>query len=164
MSSIQTPESVTELSVSSIKSICIVCPEYKNQDDKYITCFQAHNNAFIGVFSNYMNWSQIIDINESEMPSDFNTYCFDITQEWPKLNPFDYIIFPESFTCLNPFSGNRPDRRKAASSLFINALNVLEKNGEIRGDGHNFFKEDFEMRNCCLPWVEFSVRMIVLSD
>lgn len=44
----------------------IVCPEDKNQDDNYITCYQAHKKAFKGVFSNYMKWSQINEINETE--------------------------------------------------------------------------------------------------
>tara|TARA_R110000787_G_scaffold15338_5_gene47363 strand:+ start:13459 stop:13989 length:531 start_codon:yes stop_codon:yes gene_type:complete len=44
----------------------IVCPEYIDQNNEYISCVEAHNKAFKGNFSNYMKWSQINEINQIE--------------------------------------------------------------------------------------------------
>ena len=44
----------------------IICPEDVNQNDEYISCAKAHRKAFLGDFTNYMKWSQIKEINNTE--------------------------------------------------------------------------------------------------
>lgn len=44
----------------------IICPENGEQDNRYITCFDAHKKAFKDDFTNYMKWSQIREINNND--------------------------------------------------------------------------------------------------
>ena len=44
----------------------IVCPENQEQDDSLVSCIDAHNSAFIGLYKDYMKWSQIRQINKDE--------------------------------------------------------------------------------------------------
>ena len=44
----------------------IVCEEDKKQDNTFITCYNAHKKAFKNNFTNYMKWSQINEINQTE--------------------------------------------------------------------------------------------------
>lgn len=41
----------------------IICPEDRTQDASFISCRDAHKNAFSGDYSNYMKWSQITYID-----------------------------------------------------------------------------------------------------
>ena len=41
----------------------IICPENKDQNNNFITCYDAHKKAFNNDFTNYMKWSQIKKIN-----------------------------------------------------------------------------------------------------
>tara|TARA_R110000744_G_scaffold88570_1_gene172646 strand:- start:772 stop:1302 length:531 start_codon:yes stop_codon:yes gene_type:complete len=44
----------------------IVCPENIEQNGEYIICNEAHKKAFNGDYTNYMKWSQIKEIDESD--------------------------------------------------------------------------------------------------
>ena len=44
----------------------IVCPENQEQDDSLVSCIDAHNSAFTGLYKDYMKWSQIRQIDKDE--------------------------------------------------------------------------------------------------
>ena len=44
----------------------IICPENVEQDNNFITCYNAHKKAFNNDFTNYMKWSQIEKIKNSK--------------------------------------------------------------------------------------------------
>ncbi len=105
---------------------------------------------------------ELVNINpqEQDIPAEFRSYSFDVTEKWPRLDrTYDYVFIPESFTCLNKYKrnieGDSPEIA-ACYDLLLRSLSVLNINGQIRGDGHCYRNEELEalkhrMQNCPVP-------------
>lgn len=103
---------------------------------------------------------ELVDRYAQNIPADYKSYSFDITEQWPSLGrTYDYVFIPESFTCLNRYKrsgmGDSPEI-SACYDLLVRSLSVLNINGQIRGDGHCYTHEELKalehrMQNSSIP-------------
>ena len=100
---------------------------------------------------------ELVDQYAPNIPPEFKSYSFDLTEQWPRLGKtYDYVFIPESFTCLNKYDRKGyGDSQEivACSDLLVRSLSILNINGQIRGDGHCYNSEELEalehrMQNC----------------
>lgn len=93
----------------------------------------------------------LADVCEEVIPPGFRRYVFDMHKPWPRVEPVDYVLFPES-TLINYYFSDEPlrfegeyfrflAREEGLYTVISRAADCLRDGGQIRIDGDSTFAD-----------------------